>query len=139
MTGGGESVIVHIGRPDTVRIVVCDSGVGRSITVSYVLWCRIGWAAFNGGDTSLECVKVGPKLWDQGVGEMPEVTAVIREATALLDQLICRDHVNLFHLFVQARGSGSDEVGGSRNAIVHVAEDPISCRDALISRPDALI
>ena len=138
-SGGGESVVVHIGRPDMVRIIVCDGGVGRSITVSYVLWCRIGWTAFDSGDTCLECVKVGPKLGDQGVGEMPEATAVIREATAVFDQLICCNHVNFFHLFVQARGSSSDEVGGSRNEFVHVAEDSISRRDALISLPDALI
>ena len=70
---------------------------------------------------------------------MPEATAKIREAAAVLDQLICRDHINPFHLFVQACGSGGDEVGGSRNAFVHVGEDPISRRDALISRPHVLI
>ena len=70
---------------------------------------------------------------------MPEATAVINEATAVIDQLICCDLVNLFHLCIQVRGSGSDEVGGSRNVFVHVAEDSISRRDVLISHPDTLI
>ena len=125
-----------------VQIVVRNGGVGRSIAVSYVLCCRIGWMAFDGGDLCLECVKVGPKLGelgDQGLGKMPEATAVIHEATAVIDQLICCDLVNLFHLCVQARGSVSDEVGGSRNAFVQVAEDFISRHDALISSPDTLI
>jgi len=59
--------------------------------------------------------------------------------TAVINQLICCDLVNLFHLCVQVSGSVSDEVGGSRNAFVQVAEDSISRRDALISHPDMLI
>jgi hypothetical protein len=107
----------------------------------------VGWTAFDGGDTSLACVKVRPKLWDQGVGEIPEATAVVREATAVLDQLICRDHVNLFHLCVQARDSGSDEVGGTHNAFVqgfNRRRDPFiqfgdSIRDEVGSSRDAVV
>ena len=146
-TGGGELVVVHIRWPGIFRIVVCDRGVGRSITVAYVLGCTVGWMAFDGGDTSLACVQVRPKLWDHCVGEMPEATAVIREATAVLDQLICRDHVNLFHLCVQARGSGSDEVGGTQNACVQGSNrrcNPFiqfgdSVRDEVGSSRDAVV
>jgi hypothetical protein len=63
---------------------------------------------------------------------MPEATAVGREATAVLDQFSCRDHVDLFHLCVQARGSGSDEVGSRRDAAVEVAEGVNSRRDMRI-------
>jgi hypothetical protein len=139
VTGGGESDIVHTVRRVMVRIVVCDRGVRRSITVTYVLCCSVGWAAFDVGDTCRKCVESGLDFGELGAGDMSETTAVVHEFTAVFDQLICRDRVNPFYSFVQARGSGGDEVGGSCNAFVHVREDPVSRRDAIISRPHVLI
>ena len=107
-TAGGEEsgVVVHIGRPERTRGVVCngvvsngsDRGGGRSIST------------FDGGNASCESVEVGPKPWNQGVGEMPEAAAVILEATIVIN-----------HFVVEACRSGSDEGGDSRDAFVHVA------------------
>jgi hypothetical protein len=85
-TAGGEEscVVVHIGRPERTRSVVRngivsnggDRGGGRSIPT------------FDGGDTSCESVKVGPEPGNLGVGEMPEATAIIHEATAIINQCV---------------------------------------------------
>ena len=128
-----------------VRSVIRDGGGGRSITVSYIVCCRIGWTTFDGGDTCCKCVKAGPKLGDQGVGKMTEATAVIHEVTAVVDQLVCCDLVNHFYLCVQtAEGSISrrdsfiqvSEARAERlsmsDALVQVAEHSISLLDMLI-------
>ena len=125
-TAGGEEscVVVHIGRPERIRSVVRngvvsnggDRGGGRSVPT------------FDGGNASCESVEVGPKPWNQGVGEMPEAAAVILEATVVVN-----------HFGVKACRSGSDEGGGSRDAFVHVAECAISRRDAFNCHPDLLI
>jgi hypothetical protein len=123
--GGVETcVVVHIGRlerisrNDVVRSGG-DRGGGRSIR---------GGATFDGGNASCKSVKVGPKPGNHRVGEMPEATAVTQEAAAVIDQFI-----------VEACGSGSEEVRGSRNACVHVAEGAISRRDAFNCCPDLRI
>ena len=80
MSGGREPFAVYSGRPEMVRSVVRDRGDRggrRSITVSYVLCCRVGWMAFDVVDTCRKCVKDGPKLGDQGFSKMPEATAII--------------------------------------------------------------
>jgi hypothetical protein len=126
--GGVETcVVVHIGRLERIRSVARndfvrkggDRGGGRSIR---------GWTTFDGGNASCKSVKVGPEPGNQRVGDMPEATAVTQEAAAIIDQFI-----------VETCGCGRDEVGGSRNACVHVAEGAISRRDAFNCCPDVLI
>ena len=124
-TGGEElCAVVYVRRLERNLSVVRNGAVGNGDD-------RGGGGNIpivDGFYASSESVKVGPKPGNQGFGNMSEATAVIHEATAVIEQFI-----------VEASGSGVDVIGGSCNATVHVAEGAISRRDTLNCRADLLI